>query len=359
MREKKTIAATDDAEKRGACRRRAVRDATATTIALALAIYAGSGRLAHLDHALLGYLLATLVATWGLVYRLGAFWRRPASAFYARALFRGLRRPSQAWRVLHHGGRDLVAQRFIGRRHWLRWLAHMLLSWGTLASVAVTVPLVWGWMRFEAVGDRAYRVLFWSVPGLRFDADGLAGWMVFHVLHVAAVAVIAGAITFLALRLRRAPDRAATHAFHVAPLLLLLAVAGTGLALPLAAHYAPGTFAAAALVHELTVIVLLIALPLGKLTHVLIRPLQLGSRLVRAEPDAACLRCGVPLAPVAQLAAVASVLAARGLDLGERHRVCPPCRRRELARVHSALLGTRFQPALRRGVAARPLREVA
>src|SRR5204863_806369 len=126
----------------------------------------------------------------------------------------------------------LAAQRFVARRSRARWAAHLLLSLGTTASVAITVPLVCGWLHFAAEGNAVYRVVVCGLPLGRFAIAGPLGWLVFHALVLAAVAVVVGAGYFLALRLRARALPGATSAFHVGPLLLLLAVAATGLALP-------------------------------------------------------------------------------------------------------------------------------
>jgi len=338
--------------------RQAGRDASVTTGTLLVAIYVGSDRLANLDPALVGYLAATIVAAWATAYRVSAFWRRAPSAFYGRALLAALRRPRALARALGHAGSDLVVQRFVARRHPLRWAAHMLLAWGTLVSFAVTLLLVWGWFRFEAAGERSYHAILWSWPVLRFATDGVAGRLLLHTLDLAAVAVVLGGAYFVASRVRH---RAAAG-FHLRPLLLLLAVALTGLALPVAGQLdAAWVFPAAAAAHEVAVIALLVALPFGKLLHVFIRPLQVGARLVRADPHgpAPCERCGAELAVTAQLAAVEAALADRGLHFAGRPRLCPPCRRRELAGVHSGLLAARFQPGTASRTVATRLQEVA
>lgn len=336
----------------------AVRDAGFVTGGLLVAVYVGSERLAHVDPALAGYLVATVVAAWGIAYRVSAFWRRGPSAFYGRALLAALRRPRALARALGHAGADLVAQRFVARRHRLRWAAHMLLAWGTLVSFAVTLLLVWGWVRFEAVGERSYHAILWSWRVVRFATDGVAARLVFHTLDLAAAAVVLGGTYFVVARLRH---RAAAG-FHLRPLLLLLAVAVTGLALPVAGQLGTAwAFPAAAAAHQVTVIALLVALPFGKLLHVFIRPLQVGARLVRADARGPlpCARCGAALAVAAQLAAVEAALAERRLFFAGRPRLCPPCRRRELAGVHSGLLAARFQPGTVSGTVAARLREVA
>jgi hypothetical protein len=61
---------------------------------------------------------------------------------------------------------------------------------------------------------------------------------------------------------------------------------------------------------------------------------------------AVCGGCGMRLAPVAQLAAVERLLAARGARFAGHQRHCPACRRRQLAAVQAGLLEAHFQPPL-------------
>jgi hypothetical protein len=342
-------------------RRRPLLDATLATTAAIAAVGAGSRGFADLDHALLGYLGGTLVAVFATTYRASAFYRRPASAFYARAVLSALRSPRRLRATLAAAGRDLAAQRFVARRSRTRWAAHLLLSLGTLAGVAITVPLVFGWMHFAADGERGYRVVLAGFWAGRFALGGVIAWAVFHALAVAAVAVVLGASYFLLVRLRarRLPETAT--AFHMAPLLLLLIVALSGLALP-TSHGHPALFDLAARVHELSVVVLLVAVPCSKLGHVLVRPLHLGAQLVRsAVPPEACASCGVPLAPAAQRAAVERLLASRGFHFEGHVRECPRCRRRALAAAQATLLDAHFQPSLACGrpAPARPSDEEA
>jgi hypothetical protein len=328
-------------------RTRASCDAASTTAVLAAAVWIGSGLGVHLDPALLGYLAATLVAIFTTTYRASLLWRRRPSAFYARALLASLRDPRRLREALGVGARDLGAQRFIGRRSRLRGVAHLLLSSGTLAAFAITLPLVFGWLRFEAVGQDVYRALVLSTPVGDFRVDGPMGWLVFHALDLSAVAVTLGATWFIAVRLRdrRLPGVAAGA--HLAPLALLLAVALTGLLLP-ASRGAPELLRVVSRLHEGSVVMLLVALPFSKLVHVLLRPLHVGARLVRAPnvPRAACIGCGADLAPAAQLAAVEQVLAERGFGFEGHQRRCPACRRRRIAAAQAALLRAQFHPPL-------------
>jgi hypothetical protein len=328
---------------------RALGDGALVTAALGIAVWAGSRGGRDLDSALLGYLGATCAATFALTARASAFWRRPPSAFYAATLRRALRDPRQLRASLAAGSADFVVQRFVAHRSRLRWIAHVAVSLGTLASFAIILPLVFGWLHFEAEGQEAFRPVFAGVPLAPLALDGALAWLVFHALSVAAVAVSLGAATLLVLRLRARAARA-----HVVPLLLLLAVAMTGLALPVTRDH-PLAFAVATRLHELAVVVLLVALSCSKLSHVLIRPLQLGVRLVRAAdaPLHACTACGQTVAPQAQVAAVSTLLAARGAAFAGHPQRCPTCRRRLLAAAQAALVGARFHPDL---VEARPRR---
>lgn len=346
------------------------RDAAALTLALLGAIWLGSRGGRDLDPALFGYAAATVVAVCGVTWRASAFWRRPASAVYGRALLAALtgRAPRgvlsasrRLGTVLQSAGTDLGAQTFIARRSRLRWLAHLGLSLGTLASFAITIPLVFGWVHFEPEGQTHYRPMLFGVPaGPALALDGIPAWFAFHGLALAGLAVAFGAGYFLLARLRTRTIPGVTNSRHLAPLALLLLVALSGLALP-ASRHDPLAFAIASRVHELVVIVLLVALPFSKLAHVLIRPLQLGAR-VQNHPDAerhACIGCGAPLAPVAQVAAVEALLAARGAHFAGHQQRCPSCRRRLVAAAQARLLGAPFHPDLVASPTERRDREVA
>lgn len=327
---------------------RALRDALVATLALVGAIYLGSRAGRDLDPALFGYAAATLVAVAGVTWRASAFWRRPASAHYAATLRAALRAPALVRTALRSAAVDVGAQTFVARRSRLRWAAHLALSLGTLASFAITIPLVFGWMHFEPVGQTGYRPMLFGLPaGPVLALDGVPAWLVFHGLSLAGTAVAFGAAYFLWTRITMRGISGVAGGRHVAPLALLLVVALSGLALPIA-RTTPLAFAVAARLHELAVIVLLVALPFSKLAHVLVRPLQIGAR-VQNRPEAErtdCSACGAPLAPSAQIAAVEALLAARGGRFAGHQRVCPSCRRRLVAAAQARLLGAPFHPDL-------------
>jgi len=315
-------------------RRLAPALAVVTSSALLIATYLGSAQLQHFDPALSGYFGATLVACFALTYRVVLFWSRPPSAFFGRTLAAALTRPQLFWAAARTGATVIVAQTFVHKRSTGRWLAHLALSWGTLVAFAVTVPLVCGWMRFEAAGERHYVALFVGFSTLRFDADGVVGWLIFHVLSIAAVAVIAGCSYFVWQRLRQH----ATALIHMAPLFLLLSVAVSGLLLIPAARAGAWVLPAAQLLHQMTVVALLIALAFSKLIHLFIRPLHLGVRLLRAQmlPMTRCRACSREIVVAAQFAAVQATLVRSGFRFDGYQSLCPLCRRRQVALQQTA-----------------------
>jgi nitrate reductase gamma subunit len=163
--------------------------------------------------------------------------------------------------------------------------------------------------------------------------------VMFNLLNVSAVMVIVGTGMALFRRLRE-PAAMARQQFgnDLIPLLLLLAISVTGLALTFSAHLLHGAgYPVLSLVHALIVSLTLLYLPFGKLLHVFQRPLHLAVLLrrrdeTRDEP-ARCGACGERFATADQMADLRAGLRESGLafDLD----LCPRCRRRRLGKVQS------------------------
>src|SRR6185295_747359 len=85
-----------------------------------------------------------------------------------------------------------IAQNFIRHRSRLRWWMHQLLFWGCLLSVAITFPLVFGWIHFRsAPGDQmTYVTYLFGFPTQSFRVRTVVSWLLFHGLDIAAVLVI-------------------------------------------------------------------------------------------------------------------------------------------------------------------------
>ena len=131
------------------------------TLVLSLLILVGSRNLAHFDAALVGYTFSVLFATFGLTYRYAMWLQRPPTAMYWRRGWQAFFR--RGWRLRNTGtwvqrvGADVLGNRFIFARDRLRGLTHMLIMWGCLIAVAITFPLVFGWLHFRPRARRSRR----------------------------------------------------------------------------------------------------------------------------------------------------------------------------------------------------------
>ncbi len=335
--------------------------ASMTTLVLVAFVYGGSRGGRWLDPALLGYLLAALFACFGIAYRYFAWLERPATAMYWRWTVKGLLNPRHWGRLPRMGAAlvdQMVMQRFIGRRSPRRWMAHALIAWGCVLAFAVTFPLVFGWVRFTSAGLDADRSQAWLLgfPGGTFPLGGPVAFLAFHILDVAAFMVVAGVILAFWRRFHDEGD-ASTQRFGLDlwPLLILLAVSVTGLMLTASVKWLQGrNFGTLAFLHELTVIVLLLSLPFGKLFHIVQRPAQAGVSLYKAEGDAEgllpCHGCGTPFIRPNQRQDLERLWKELDLD-GARHGtgthhldLCPRCKRRVVMKAHSVRLHGAFDP---------------
>jgi len=335
--------------------------ASLATLALCGLVALGSRAGRWLDPALLGYLLATLFACFGVAYRYFSWIERPATRMYFNHTLRTLLSvkvlkalPRMALLALD----QLLLQRFIEKRSSRRWLAHALIAWGCMLGFAVTIPLVFGWIRFTSEGLNAARYQAWlfGFPAGSFPLDSFMAFCSFHILDFAAFMVIAGCVLSL---IRRKQDEGETSTQRVSldlmPLVLLIAVSMTGLMLTASEKWLQGrNFETLAFMHELTVILLLLGLPFGKLFHVVQRPAQLGVTLYKAEGEAegriACRGCGSAFMRANQRRDLGLLFKELDLD-GARHDakthhldLCPKCKRRLVAKAQGLRLHGAFDP---------------
>jgi len=317
-------------------------------IFVCLLILIGSQGLRHFDPALIPYALACIFSASAIAYRYTVWLQRPPTQRYWR----------QGWRIFWENGarqsltslpqllfHNVAAQRFIAQRSRLRWVMHMCLSWGCMLAFALTIPLVFGWIHFEAspTNLRIYHVVVWGIPVQEFPIDSLIGFLSFNALNFSAVLVLIGVSLSLYRRLSDSGAIALQQFSHdIVPLLLLFAVAATGLGLTISAHWMNGRgFGAIALAHAVSVIILLLYFPFGKLFHVFQRSAHLGVALYKQAgqkgPQEHCARCHEPFASAQQVADLKQVLPELHFDyrLNEApshyQHVCPACRRRLLA----------------------------
>jgi hypothetical protein len=254
---------------------------------------------------------------------------------------------------------QMVAQRFIEKRSLKRWGAHFLLSWGCLLAFAITIPLVFGWIRFTSAGMDAARYQAWvfGFPAFSFPLDSLVATLTFHALDITAAMVIAGCLLSFLRRAHDEGDAATQRAdLDLMPLLLLIAVSATGIMLTVSETYLQGrNFHTIAYLHELTVILLLLSLPFGKLFHVVQRPAQIGVKLYKEEGEAEgrlpCKACGTPFIRANQRRDLEALWGRLDLD-GATHAggafhhldLCPRCKRRLVAKSQSERLHGAFDP---------------
>jgi hypothetical protein len=326
------------------------------TALLCALIVLGSRHLAHFDAALIAYTFAVLFATFGLAYRYAMWLQRPPTALYWRrgweAFFhKGARvRNASAWvrRVLT----EILANRFILRRSRLRGITHLLIMWGCLLAVAITFPLVFGWIHFRPVAAnlQLYEAVLFGFPAFRFPYASIVGFLIFHGLVWASFLVIAGVM--LAMRRRmRAGDAAVLQRFgeDFMPLILLFAVSLTGLMLTASYSWMKGyAYTFIAILHAITVIGTFLWLPFGKFFHIFQRPAQLGVGFYKDEgrsgEGASCRRCGHLFSSRMHVEDLIQVERELGFSYEmpgnpvEHYQwICPPCRRAALFTAQSLL----------------------
>ena len=325
--------------------RAAAWGAGATTL-LGVLIIAGSRNLAHFDAALVAYTFAVLFAVFGLTYRYAMWLQRPPTNLYWRRGWqaftrRGARRRNLALWLRRLAG-DFAANRFILRRDRLRGIAHLLIMWGCLLAVAITFPLVFGWLYFRPVPSdlSLYEVVVFGFPTIRFPHESAAAFVIFHGLVWSSFLVIAGVMLAMRRRMREEGAAAVQRlAEDVLPLVLLFAVSVTGLMLTASYTWMSGyAYTFVAILHAITVIGTFLWLPFGKFFHIVQRPAQLGvsfyQDLGRSGEPARCRRCGHAFTSrmhVEDLIEVERRLGYQyeipGSPAGHYQWICPPCRR--------------------------------
>ena len=342
--------------------------AVGATAVLMLLIYIGSQGLKNFDSALIGYAVASVFAFGAIVYRYALWITRPPTWRYFKAgwttflSWRNFRRytvliPIAWWR-------DILAQTFILKRGLQRWIMHMSIFWGVVLSCLITFPLTFGWIRFTLVPPDHYQLWFFGVPVFVFPVEARTGFALFHALDFTAILLIIGlALAFQ----RRGTDvgllTSQRFGFDLVPLILLFAIAITGLALTASSLWWEGAFYwFLSLTHQVTVVGWLLSIPFGKFFHIVQRPASIGVTLYQtvnqdiehdAEADqeaasARCRRCGEALPSrqfVDDLRATLHELH-QNYDLGEARgslqEHCPTCKRVLHGQAYFQAMGKRL-----------------
>jgi hypothetical protein len=179
----------------------------------------------------------------------------------------------------------------------------------------------------------------------------VTAFLAFHALDLTALLLLVGIVIALWRRATNAGLVATQRfGFDLMPLVLLLAVALTGLALTGSSLFWAGRYYwFISLTHQVVVVAWLVSLPFGKFFHIIERPATIGVTLSRAvdEGSVPCVRCRAPLPSPQFVDDLKATLA----DLGQRYDLgpdgslqdyCPTCKRLLRGRAYYQLMGQRF-----------------
>ncbi len=333
---------------RTADRVRAGVTATFFTGLLVAAIVVGSRKLQNFDPALVIYTFATIFATWGVVYHYRVwldkpptqiYWERGWQLFREAGVFRG------TVKLVRVATTHLAAQTFILKRSVLRWWMHQMLFWGCILAVAITFPLVFGWISFQSLptDQETYVVMLYGFPTQTFKLHTLIAELLFHGLDVSAILVLGGIGLSLWRRFRdRGAQALQSFALDFLPIILLFAISVTGLALTVSQNWLRGeSYSFLAILHAITVIAALLYLPFGKFFHIFQRPAQLGVKFYQAAGEtgepALCNRCGERFASRMHIEDLKRVLPQVGFNYQMKgtdatwQELCPACKRKSLS----------------------------
>ena len=278
--------------------------------ALTLLVFVGSDSLRNFDAALVGYATATVVLTFGIVYRYAMWIQTPPTRRYLAKGWRSFLSVRNFRRFPSFVPRSVVSylglQLFIKKRGTARWLAHQALFWGVVIATLMTFTLAWGWIHFEATDAGRYQMFVWRLNVLTFAPYTWFGWITFHVLDVAAILVLAGCGFFLWRRFRDHEVASEQRfGYDFVPLVALVAISATGLLLTFSSALLEGRgYEFLAILHMGVVVLSLIFIPFGKFFHVVQRPASVGVQTFKRasqeeEGVLACRVCGAPLEGVA------------------------------------------------------------
>lgn len=337
----------------------------ASMLVLIALIYAGSRGLKDFDSALIGYAVATVFAAGAIVYRYTLWITRPPTWRYFKAgwqhflSWQNFRRYTllipRAWWT------DIFAQTFILKRSFTRWMAHISIFWGVMLSLAVTLPLTFGWIRFSLVPPDHYQLWVFGFPVFQFPAEAGVGFAFFHALDFTAFLLLIGlGIAFW----RRTTDvgllTTQRFSFDLVPLVLLFAIAVTGLALTASSRWWEGAFYwFLSLTHQATVVGWLLSIPFGKFFHIVQRPASIGVTLYQTvnqdvehygqqAQTGRCARCAQELPSRQFVEDLKTTLIdlhqnyQLGDDRGWLQEYCPTCKRVMRGQAYYQAMGKRF-----------------
>ncbi|RSK28354.1 MFS transporter [Bacillus sp. HMF5848] len=313
------------------------------TIVLLFSVWIATDQFLHMDMALLGYLVSSLIFAIGLTIRMCAWVIRPATHQVIKRSFKNLKNKDRIKRnmtsIIKTGFENIFLQKFIFKRGIYRGIQHFMIAWGCIGSFAFTFSLTFGWLRFDLIDADTYQVVAFNIPTMTMYAHGLIAELMYNALNFFALMVLVGASMALARRVVNKDVRVTQRfEFDILPLLILLLVTVSGLVLTVSYAFLDGFMHHyLTLFHQVTVVIMLVFFPFGKLYHVPIRPLAAGVPMNYQEElevdTRACKKCGDTYSSDDQITDVKEILAVQQFDLQLEDGTylsdyCPACRRR-------------------------------
>jgi nitrate reductase gamma subunit len=296
-----------------------------------------------IDMALLGYALSSFIFAIGLTVRLASWLMRPATHQVIKRSIQNLRTKERTKRntlaILKTAFENIILQKFIFKRGMYRGIQHFMIAWGCIGSFAITFGLTFGWMRFDLIDPETYQIIVFNLPTMKMAAHGIVAELIYNGLNITAMMVMIGVCMALARRLTNKDVRVTQRAeFDLLPLYILLAVTLTGLLLTVSYVLLEGWMHHyLALVHQVTVVLMLIYFPYGKLFHLPIRPLAtavpMNYQEVLKVDTRTCKSCSTSYSSDDQITDVKQILMAQNFNLqladgSYLADYCPACRRR-------------------------------
>ncbi len=331
---------------------RALLVAAVATLLLGGAVIIGSRNLQNFDAALIAYLFGSVFAWFGLVYRYVVWLQRPPTRLYWRRgwqFFFSGHMFGHGWALLRRAFDDLAAQSFIRKRGLTRWVGHMLIAWGCVIAFGVTFPLTFGWIHFTLAPGTidTYVAHAFGFSLLSFPLNSFVAANMFHVLNWSSAMIIVGLALMMRRRLTDAGQIAIqTFEGDVLPLILLAAIAVTGLGLTWDYEFMQGrAHQFMAITHAIIVILFLLWMPFGKFFHIFQRPAQLGVAIYRREgslgPQAVCPHTAEAFTSQLHVDDLKKITRELGYDFtladGSSHlKLSPQGKRAALAKAHLA-----------------------
>ncbi|MFC4322810.1 MFS transporter [Litchfieldia salsa] len=313
------------------------------TLLLFLSMWISTDRFTDIDMALLGYMVSSYIFAIGLTVRLCSFLLRPATAEIIKRSIINLKNKERTKRnilsIIKTLIDNIVLQKFIFKRGIYRGVQHILIAWGCIGSFAITFGLTFGWMRFNLIDPETYQIIVFNIPTVKMAAHGLIAELTYNGLNITALMVMVGVCMALARRIFNQDVKVTQRAeFDLLPLYILLAVTVSGLLLTVSYHFLGGWMHHyLTLVHQVTVVIMLIYFPYGKLFHLPVRPLATAVPMNYQEvvkmDTRSCQKCGTTYSNDDQIADVKQILHLQNFDLkmddgSYLADYCPSCRRR-------------------------------